>query len=173
MRDHNLTPPKKKLPPLVKVKLASVVLAAVLADRMTEKDAGRVLRDATGTQWSLLTCMQYLSGKEALSAIAALPADWAEDGMTREALEHATKVAAFAVAKRLNGLGAQLGAMSMMAATPGEGGITVGLGHSGGQTALAIGWSKRLTERTSIAVGAAFGGGNKAVIGVGLRIGGR
>ena len=97
-RDHNLTPPKKKLPPLVKVKLASVVLAAVLADRMTEDDAGRLLRDATGTQWSLLTCMQYLSGKEALAAIAALPDDWTEDGMTKEALEHATKVAAFAVA---------------------------------------------------------------------------
>lgn len=98
IRNHNLTPPKKKLPPLVKLKLASVVLAAVLADRMTEEDAGRVLRDATGTQWSLLTCMQYLFGKEALGAIAALPADWAEDGMIRETLEYATKVAAFAVA---------------------------------------------------------------------------
>ena len=98
IRNHDLTPSKKKLPPLVKVKLASVVLSAVLADRMIEEDAGRVLRDATGTQWSLLTCMQYLSGKEALGAIAALPADWAEDGMTREATEHATKVAAFAVA---------------------------------------------------------------------------
>lgn len=75
--------------------------------------------------------------------------------------------------RRLNGLGAQLGAMSMMAATPGEGGLTVGLGYSGGQTAIAFGWSRRLSERTSISVGAAFGGGNKAVFGVGLRIGGR
>lgn len=98
MRDHNLTPPKKKLAPLVKVKLATVALSAVLSDRMTDKEAGRFLREATGTQWSLLTCMQYLSGKEALAAIAALPDDWAEDGMTKDALEHATKVAAFAVA---------------------------------------------------------------------------
>lgn len=98
MREHNLTPPKKKLPPLVKVKLAAFALAAVLADRMSEKDAGRLLREATGTQWSLLTCMQYLSGKEALAAIAALPEDWAEDGMTKHVLEHSTKVAAFAVA---------------------------------------------------------------------------
>lgn len=75
--------------------------------------------------------------------------------------------------KRLNGLGAQMGAMSMMAATPGEGGMTVGVGFSGGETALAVGWSRRLNERASIAVGASFGGGNKAVIGVGLRIGGR
>lgn len=98
MRNHNLNPPKKKLPPLVKVKSATVAISAVLADRMTEEDAGRFLREATGTQWSLLTCMQYLSGKEALAAIAALPKDWSEDGMTKQALEQATKVAAFAVA---------------------------------------------------------------------------
>jgi len=98
MRDHNLTPPHKRLAPLVKVKLAAATLAAVLADRMSEEDAGRVLREATGTQWSLLTCMQYLSGKEALAAIERLSADWSEDGMTRESLESATKVAAFAVA---------------------------------------------------------------------------
>lgn len=75
--------------------------------------------------------------------------------------------------KRLNGLGAQMGALSMMAATPGEGGVTVGVGFSGGETALAVGWSRRLNDRVSIAVGASFGGGNKAVVGVGLRIGGR
>lgn len=97
-RDHNLTPPRRKIPPLVKVKLATLALSGVLADRMTEKDAGRFLREATGTQWSLLTCLQYLSGKEALSTIAALPADWSEDGMSKEALDQATRVAAFAVA---------------------------------------------------------------------------
>lgn len=98
LRDHNLTLPRKKLPSLVKVKLAAATLAAVLADRMSEEEAGRVLREATGTQWSLLTCMQYLSGKEALGAIAKLPAGWVEDGMTKAGLESATKVAAFAVA---------------------------------------------------------------------------
>lgn len=98
MRNHNLNSPRKKLPALFKVKLAAVALAAVLADRMTDQEAGRFLREATGTQWSLLTCMQYLSGKEARAAIAALPEDWAEDGMTKHALEQASKVAAFAVA---------------------------------------------------------------------------
>lgn len=98
MRHHNLTPPRRKLPPLVKVKLAAIALAAVLADRMSEQDAGRLLREATGTQWSLLTCMQYLSGKEALAAVAALPEDWTEEGMTMQVLEHSTKVAEFAVA---------------------------------------------------------------------------
>jgi len=98
LRNHNFNPPKKKLPPLVKVKLAAIALVAVLSDRMTDKEAGRFLREATGTQWSLLTCMQYLSGKEALAAIAALPDGWAEDGMTKDALGQVTKVAAFAVA---------------------------------------------------------------------------
>jgi len=98
MWDHNLTPPKKKLAPLVKVKLATVALSAVLSERMPEEDVGRLLREATGTQWSLLTCTQYLSGKEALAAIAALPDGWTEDGMTKHALEQATKVASFAVA---------------------------------------------------------------------------
>lgn len=98
MRDHNLTPPSRKLSPLVKVKLATLALSGVLAERMTEEDAGRLLREVTGTQWSLLTCLQYLSGKEALAAIDNLPADWVEDGMTKEALEQATRVAAFTVA---------------------------------------------------------------------------
>lgn len=98
LRKHNLNPPKKKLTPLVKVKLATVAVSAVLANRMSEEDAGRFLREATGTQWSLLTCLQYLSGKEALAAIAALTETWSEDGMTKQALEQATKVAAFTVA---------------------------------------------------------------------------
>lgn len=98
MRNNNFNPPEKKNPPLVKVKLAAVALATVLSDRMTDKEAGRFLREATGTQWSLLTCMQYLSGKEALSVIAALPEDWSDDGIGKQALEQATKVAAFAMA---------------------------------------------------------------------------
>ncbi|MDH1274140.1 YadA-like family protein [Stenotrophomonas sp. GD03937] len=77
------------------------------------------------------------------------------------------------VGKRIDGLGAQMGAMSMMAAAPGEGGLSVGVGYSGSSAAVAVGWSKRFNDRVSMAVGASFGGGNKAVIGVGLRIGGR
>lgn len=98
MRDHNLRPKRKTLPPLTKVKLASGVLAAVLAEKIDEKQAGVLLREATGTQWSLLTCLQYLSGKEAIGAIECLPAGWSEDGITKEGLEAAIKVAAHAVA---------------------------------------------------------------------------
>lgn len=98
MRDHNFRPKRKTLPPLAKVKLASNVLAAVLAEKIDEKQAGVLLREATGTQWSLLTCLQYLSGKEAIGAIEVLPSDWNEDGMTKEGLQAAIKVAAHAVA---------------------------------------------------------------------------
>lgn len=74
--------------------------------------------------------------------------------------------------KRLDGLGAQMGAMTMMAATPGEGGMTVGVGMSGSQAALAVGWSRRINDRVSVSLGASFGGGNKPVVGGAIRIGG-
>lgn len=98
MRDHNLTPKRKKLPALTKVQLAATVIAAVLAEKIDEKQAGVILREATGTQWSLLTCLQYLSGKEAIGAVDNLPDSWSEEGMTKEGLQAAIKVAAHAVA---------------------------------------------------------------------------
>lgn len=75
--------------------------------------------------------------------------------------------------KRMDGLGAQMGAFANMAATPGEGGVVMGMGLSGGRTAAAIGWSRRFNNGVGVSVGAAFGGGNKPVFGVGIRIGGR
>ncbi len=74
--------------------------------------------------------------------------------------------------KRMDGLGAQMGAMTMMAATPGEGGMTVGVGMSGSQAAMAVGWSRRINDRVSVSLGASFGGGNKPVVGGAIRIGG-
>lgn len=41
MRDHNYTSPPKRLAPLIKGKLATSFLEAVLADRMSEEEAGR------------------------------------------------------------------------------------------------------------------------------------
>lgn len=74
---------------------------------------------------------------------------------------------------RIDGLGAQMGAMTMMAGTPGTGGVAVGLGYSGSKAALAIGTTKQLSPRVSMSAGISFGGGNKPVIGVGFRFGGR
>lgn len=98
MRKRNLTPPRKKLTPLAKVKLAATVFVAASAGQLDEKEAGQILRNATGAQWSLLTCVQYLSGKEALREIVALPVDWSEDGLNKPMLETAAKLAALAVA---------------------------------------------------------------------------
>ena len=98
MRHHNLRTKRKSLPSLDRVKLAAGVFAAVLAEKIDEKQAGVLLRGATGTQWSLLTCIQFLSGKEAIGAINTLPPDWNEDGMTKEGLLAATMMAAHAVA---------------------------------------------------------------------------
>lgn len=98
MRDHNLRPNRKKIQPLAKVQLASAVMAAVLAEKLDEKQAGVILREATGTQWSLLTCLQYLSGKEAIGAVESLSDTWSEGGMTKEGLQAAIQVAAHAVA---------------------------------------------------------------------------
>ncbi|MBS4802950.1 MAG: hypothetical protein KH046_19230, partial [Stenotrophomonas maltophilia] len=51
-----------------------------------------------GLQWSMLTCLQYLSGKEALGALKALPNDWSERGRTKQHLQGASILAAHAVA---------------------------------------------------------------------------
>ncbi|UID80477.1 hypothetical protein J3U96_08945 [Stenotrophomonas maltophilia] len=66
--------------------------------RLDEKAAGRWLREEVGLQWSMLTCLQYLSGKEALGALKALPNDWSERGRTKQHLQAASILAAHAVA---------------------------------------------------------------------------
>lgn len=68
MRDHSRTSARRKLSSLAKVELPAIALVAVWSERMTGREAGRFLREATSTQWSLLTCTQYLSGKKAPAA---------------------------------------------------------------------------------------------------------
>jgi len=79
--------------------------------------------------------------------------------------------------RRIDGLGAQLGAMSNMAmaaaanpAAVGEVQFNAGLGFSGNQAALAVGLSARLSPRVAISGGLSMGGGNKVVGGMGLSI---
>jgi autotransporter adhesin len=80
--------------------------------------------------------------------------------------------------RRINALGAQLGAMSQMAtaaaqnggASVGQVNISAGLGFSGGQTAISVGWGVRVSERTSVSAGVSFGPGNKPVAGFGVSI---
>ncbi len=92
--------PKKKsrLSPQGKAIAAAHVLLDSAEGRLDEKAAGRWLREEVGLQWSMLTCLQYLSGKEALAALKALPNDWSERGRTKQHLQGASILAAHAVA---------------------------------------------------------------------------
>ncbi|MDC6657673.1 hypothetical protein OEZ74_25710, partial [Leclercia adecarboxylata] len=66
--------------------------------RLDEKAAGRRLREEVGLQWSYLTCIQYLSGQEALAALKALPNDWMENARSKAHLLAAAILAAHTVA---------------------------------------------------------------------------
>lgn len=80
--------------------------------------------------------------------------------------------------RRINGLGAQLGAMSQMATAAAQNGgtavgqvnLNVGVGFSGGAAAVSVGWGARVSERTSVSAGLSFGSRNKPVAGFGLSI---
>jgi hypothetical protein len=80
--------------------------------------------------------------------------------------------------RRINGLGAQLGALSQMAtaaaanggAAVGQVNLNAGVGFSGGEAALSIGWGARVSEKVSVSAGLSFGSGNKPVAGLGLSI---
>lgn len=92
--------PKKKsrLSPQGKAIAAAHALLDTMEGRFGEKAAGRWLREEVGLQWSMLTCLQYLSGKEALGALKALPIDWSERGRTKQHFQAASILAAHAVA---------------------------------------------------------------------------
>lgn len=80
--------------------------------------------------------------------------------------------------RRINGLGAQLGALSQMATAAAQNGgtavgqvnVSAGVGFSGGEAAVSIGWGARISDRTSVSAGLSFGSGNKPVAGFGLSI---
>ena len=92
--------PKKKsrLSPQRKAIVAAHLLLDSADGLLDEKAAGRRLRDEVGLQWSYLTCVQYLSGQEALGALKALPNDWMENGRTKLHLLGAAILAAHTVA---------------------------------------------------------------------------
>ncbi len=98
------SPKKVLVSPQRKVVAAATALLSTMEGVFDEKGAGKWLREEVGSQWSFLTCLQYLSGKDALSALEALPADWAERGRTKGDLYAASIFAAHAVANvRQNG----------------------------------------------------------------------
>ncbi|WP_165710305.1 YadA-like family protein [Stenotrophomonas maltophilia] len=77
--------------------------------------------------------------------------------------------------RRIDAMGAQVAAMSMMAAANvpaavGEVQASAGIGFSGNEGALAIGWRARITERTSVSGGFSYSARGKAMGGVGVSI---
>lgn len=92
--------PKKKsrLSTQAKAVVAANVLLDAVEGKIDEKMAGVRLREAIGLQWSFLTCVQYLSGQEALVALKALPNDWSEEGRQKRHLQAAAIMAAHMVA---------------------------------------------------------------------------
>lgn len=92
--------PKKKsrLSSQGKAIAAALALLDTVEGRIDEKAAGQRLREEVGLQWSFLTCLQYLSGQEALAALKALPNDWAQKGRSKRHLLAAAILAAHTVA---------------------------------------------------------------------------
>lgn len=88
---------KSKLSVQGKAVAAALVLLDTMEDKLDDKSAGRRLRQEVGLQWSFITCLQYLSGQEASSALEALPDDWTRDGRTKRDVIIAVALAAHAV----------------------------------------------------------------------------
>lgn len=89
---------KSRLSPQCKAIVAANVLLDSAEDLLDEKAAGKRLREEVGLQWTYLTCIQYLSGQEALRALKALPNSWEGNGRTKLQLLSAAVLAAQTVA---------------------------------------------------------------------------
>lgn len=77
--------PKKNstLKPNEKAVIAAYVLHRIAAGEIDDKEAGQILRREIGLQWTFLTAIQYLTGKEAAESIASLPANQHFFGLTK------------------------------------------------------------------------------------------
>ena len=86
--------PKKKsrLSPQGKAIAAAHVLLDSAEGRLDE--GRRQAREEVGLQWSYLTCIQCLSGQEALAAIESLPKGWQDNRRTQVHLLGAAVMAA-------------------------------------------------------------------------------
>lgn len=72
---------------------AAHALLDIAHGTLLQEEAGVRLRTQLGPHWSALTCVQYLSGQEAVGALTALPDDWNEQGRTKSDLLQAVVIA--------------------------------------------------------------------------------
>lgn len=89
---------KSRLSPSGKAIAAAIGFLDLIEKRVDEKGLGIRLRAEIGLQWTWLTCIQHLAGKEALAALSALPANWSNGSRSRGDLLVASLLAARAVA---------------------------------------------------------------------------
>jgi hypothetical protein len=81
---------------------AAHVLLDIADGTLLQGEAGTRLRNEFGLHWSALTCVQYLSGKDAVAALTALPGEWSEQGRTKSDLLQAV-VMALAIVRQARG----------------------------------------------------------------------
>jgi len=72
---------------------AAHALLDVANGTLLQEEAEARLRTQLGLHWSVLTCIQYLSGKEAVGALTALPDEWNEQRRTKSDLLQAVVMA--------------------------------------------------------------------------------
>lgn len=75
-------PKKSPLKPREKALAACRALDQFIAGK-DPKSIGAALREEVGLQWTVLTAVQYLTGKEARDALDALPADFVFEGRNK------------------------------------------------------------------------------------------
>jgi len=84
---------KRPADPRAKAVAAAQALLDIADGTLLEAEVGVRLRTQLGLHWSALTCLQYLSGKEAVGALTALPDAWNEQGRTKSDVLHAVMLA--------------------------------------------------------------------------------
>lgn len=105
---------KAKLSVQEKAIVAAQLFLDLVEERIDPEAMGRQLREEVGLQWTWLSCMQYLSGKEALAVFHALPHGWEQGGRDRQQMLAASLSAAHTVAN-LRGDGRTLCASELAA----------------------------------------------------------
>lgn len=98
MRSSRPAKRKSKLPPQQKAIVAGQLFLDFVEERIDADAMGRQLREEVGLQWTWMSCMQYLSGKEALAVFQALPYGWEQGGRDRLQMLTASLLAAHTVA---------------------------------------------------------------------------
>ncbi|WP_369975460.1 hypothetical protein [Xanthomonas bundabergensis] len=89
---------KAKIPPQKKAIVAGQLFLDLVEEKIDPQAMARRLREEIGLQWTWLSCMQYLSGKEALAVFQALPPGWEQGGRNRLQMLSASLLAAHTVA---------------------------------------------------------------------------